>query len=128
VRLPPEGAASAVAVPSVVGSEAEASASVAKYRYGQIVHHKTFDYRGVVVDVHPQFQGTEEWYDRATRTEPPKDQPWYEVLVHDKGVETYVAQENLEPDDTQDPVEHPLVRVFFNEFSDGTYKVSGLTN
>ncbi len=32
----------------------------AKFYVGQLVYHKRFDYRGVVVDVDPQFQGDDE--------------------------------------------------------------------
>ena len=39
---------------------------------GQIVHHKKFDYRGVVFDVDATFQGTDEWYERVARSRPPK--------------------------------------------------------
>ena len=34
----------------------------ARFRPGQLVHHKLFGYRGVVVDVDATFQGTDEWY------------------------------------------------------------------
>jgi heat shock protein HspQ len=33
----------------------------ARFRVGQAIHHKRFDYRGVMVDVDPVFCGTEEW-------------------------------------------------------------------
>ncbi len=99
-----------------------------RFAVGQLVHHKLFDYRGVVVDVHPRFQGTEEWYDNVAETNPPKDQPWYEVLVHDTARVTYVAERNLELDLTGMPVAHPLIRVFFTEFDRGHYRVGGLKN
>ncbi len=34
----------------------------AKFQVGQIIQHKLFDYIGVVFDVDPTFQGTDEWY------------------------------------------------------------------
>ena len=54
-----------------------------KFMVGQVTHHRLFDYRGVVVEAHPAFQLTIEWYDKVARTRPPKDKPWYHVLVHD---------------------------------------------
>ena len=36
---------------------------------------------GVVVDVDATFQGSEAWYEQVARSRPPKDQPWYRVLV-----------------------------------------------
>ena len=53
----------------------------AKFFVGQIVHHKKFDYRGVVFDVDATFQGTGEWYELVARSRPPKHMPWYHVLV-----------------------------------------------
>ena len=34
----------------------------AKYPIGQIVRHKRFGFRGVIYDVDPEFNNTEEWY------------------------------------------------------------------
>jgi heat shock protein HspQ len=93
----------------------------AKFHVGQLVHHRLFQYRGVVVDVDPTFQGSDEWYERVARTRPPKDRPWYHVLVHDADHQTYVAERNLEADDSGAPVKHPLVRALFDEFRDGRY-------
>lgn len=42
----------------------------AKFSVGQLIHHKKFDYRGVIVDVDPQFQGTEEWYEQVAKSRP----------------------------------------------------------
>lgn len=66
---------------------------------GQRIHHKLFDYHGIIVKVDPKFMDTDEWYDHVARSRPPKDQPWYRVLVHGKEISTYVAQRNLELDD-----------------------------
>ena len=95
--------------------------TAAKFRVGQIVHHKLFDYRGVVYDVDPDFQGSEDWYETMARSRPPRDRPWYHVLVHDADHTTYVAERNLEPDDGADPVRHPMLSHFFDTFEDGVY-------
>lgn len=93
----------------------------AKFSVGQLVHHRLFDYRGVVVDVDPQFQGTEDWYQQVARSRPPKDAPWYHVLVHEATHQTYVAERNLEPDAVSKPIDHPLVPQYFEGFRDGAY-------
>ena len=54
----------------------------AQFSIGDLVYHKLFDYRGVVVDVDPRLMLSEEWYEAVARSRPPKDQPWYRVLVH----------------------------------------------
>jgi len=105
-----------------------ATGSQPRYAVGQLVHHKLFDYRGVIVDVHSGYRGTDEWYDEVAESKPPRDQPWYEVLVHDSARVTYVADRNLELDVTGMPVTHPLIRVFFSEFDRGNYRVGGLSN
>ena len=74
-------------------------ASKASFSVGEIIHHRRFDYRGVIADVDPVFQGTEEWYDAMATSHPPKDAPGYHVLVHGSDHMTYVAERNLEADD-----------------------------
>ena len=94
---------------------------MAKFQVGGLIHHKRFDYRGVVVDVDARFSGTEEWHDTMARSSPPKDEPWYHVLVHQAGHSTYVAERNLEPDLTGEPVAHPVLNQLFDEMRDGVY-------
>jgi heat shock protein HspQ len=95
--------------------------SQAKFSIGQTVSHRLFGYRGVIYDVDPLFLGTEEWYDQVAKSRPPKDQPWYRVLVHDAQHETYVAERNLTEDSSGEPVVHPAVPELFSEFRDGVY-------
>jgi len=97
------------------------TASHAKFSPGSIVHHVRFDYRGVVVDVDPVFQGTEEWYETMAKSRPPKDKPWYHVLVDGGDASTYVAERNLEPDPSGRPIDHPEVGFFFAALGDGGY-------
>jgi heat shock protein HspQ len=89
---------------------------------GQIVRHTRFDYRGVIVDVDGEFEGTEEWYDLVARSRPPRDKPWYHVLVDGSDQMTYVAERHLEVDNTCEPVFHPDVNAFFDEFKNCSYQ------
>ncbi len=95
--------------------------SKAAFFVGQLVEHRLFNYRGVIVDVDPVFSGTDEWYETVARTRPPRDKPWYRVLVHGQASETYVAERNLVQDRSQNPIEHPLVDRFFTAFENGAY-------
>lgn len=97
------------------------SAVPAAFSVGDLVHHRLFDYRGVVVDVDPVFQLDDEWYEAMARSRPPKDEPWYHVLVHGATHQTYVAQRNLEPDTSREPVSHPQLELHFTAFDDGRY-------
>ena len=93
----------------------------AKFSIGQLVHHRLFDYRGVVYDLDPDFRGTDEWYEQMARSRPPKDEPWYRVLVDGGTHETYVAERNLEADASLQPIRHPYVAALFGELADGFY-------
>jgi heat shock protein HspQ len=95
-----------------------------KFFIGQLVHHKKFDYRGVIIDVDAEFSGTEEWYQQVALSKPPKDKPWYHVLVHDSNQLTYVAERHLEQDATAEPIDHPAVAMYFDSFSNGVYTPS----
>ncbi len=88
---------------------------------GELVHHRLFDYRGVIVDVDQTFQGSNAWYDNVARSRPPKDKPWYHVLVDGSDHSTYVAERNLEHDDDQKPIVHPMIGHFFSRFEHGRY-------
>jgi len=85
----------------------------AKFAVGQLIQHRLFEYRGVVVDVDPHFKGADDWYVHVARSRPPKDRPWYHVLVHGQGLNTYVAERNLEPDPSGGPIDHPEVADYF---------------
>ena len=93
----------------------------ARFYVGQLVSHRLFNYRGVVVDVDAQFMGTDEWYTAVALSRPPKDRPWYRVLVHNAVHETYVAERNLEPDSSGHAVVHPQLDDFFSGFDSGRY-------
>ncbi len=92
-----------------------------QFSVGDLVHHKLFDYRGVIIDVDPRLMLSHEWYDTVARSRPPKDQPWYHVLVHDGVHTTYVSERNLQPDPSGDPIAHPATDEFFGAFADGRY-------
>ena len=92
-----------------------------KFSIGDIIHHLRFDYRGVIYYVDANFQGTEEWYNHMAKSKPPRDQPWYHVLVDQSANMTYVAERNLEADSSSTPIEHPLVDQYFSQFKNGKY-------
>ncbi len=93
----------------------------AEFGVGQVIRHRRFDYRGVIVDVDATFEGSAEWYEQVARSRPPVDKPWYHVLVHGAQHTTYVAERHLELDDSGLPVRHPLLGEFFDEFEGGRY-------
>ena len=101
----------------------------ARFRLGQIVYHAKFGYRGVFVDADPYFQGTDECYQSVAKSRPDKNKPWYDILVHGQGNETYVAEGNLSRDASTDPIDHPFVDIFFNEYDNsGIYSLKQTFN
>ena len=98
--------------------------SHAKYHLGQVVRHRKHPFRGVVFDVDAMFSNTEEWYHAIPEdSRPSKDQPFYHLLAendHSYYV-AYVSEQNLLPDDTGEPVDHPDLDELFGEFEDGHY-------
>jgi heat shock protein HspQ len=104
------------------------NAPAAKFHIGQIVVHRMFGYRGVVFDADPDFQGTEDWYEQVARSRPPKDRPWYHVLVDGAEHTTYVAERNLAPDPAPGQIAHPLLGEFFDRYDGQRYLVPGRGN
>ena len=95
--------------------------STAKFSVGQLIQHRMFDYRGVIIDVDPSFKGSDDWYHQVARSKPPKERPWYHVLVDGGNLRTYVAERNLEATDSLKPIDHPDIASFFSGMDDSGY-------
>ena len=87
---------------------------------GQLVRHRRYGYRGVVVARDDSCQADDAWYAR-NQTQPDQNQPWYHVLVDGSSSCTYAAAENLVTDSIALPVTHPFVSLFFSAFRNGVY-------
>lgn len=97
---------------------------VAKYNIGQVVKHRYFPFRGVIFDVDAEFNNTEEWWlSIPAEIRPRKDQPYYHLLAENEETSyiAYVSEQNLEPDESGDPVSHPQVGELFGEMRNGQY-------
>jgi heat shock protein HspQ len=99
---------------------------IAKYAIGQIVRHRVYSFRGVIFDVDPTFTNTEDyWLSIPEQIRPPKDQPFYHLLAEneDSAYVAYVSEQNLEPDESGEPVGHPQTAVIFESFGEGQYRL-----
>jgi heat shock protein HspQ len=99
--------------------------ALARFRIGDIVRHRLFDFRGVVYDVDPEFANTEEWWQSIpAEVRPRKDQPFYHLYaVGPSGPYiAYVSQQNLVPDADNGPVAHPELDTAFTGLEDGRYQ------
>ena len=57
----------------------------AKYHLGQVVRHKKHPFRGVVFDVDPEFNNSDEWYENLPEdSRPSKEQPFYHLLAENE--------------------------------------------
>jgi len=89
----------------------------AKFRIGDVVRHRIFPFRGVVFDIDPEFDNTEEWYQAIpAEVRPRKDQPFYHLFAENAETEyiAYVSEQNLLPDTSGEPVRHPQVKDVFD--------------
>lgn len=96
----------------------------AKFRIGQVVRHRFFPFRGVIFDVDPTFNNTEEWWlSIPEEVRPRKDQPYYHLLAENSETEyvAYVSEQNLLPDESGEPVRHPQVAELFGPLKKGFY-------
>lgn len=87
---------------------------------GDVIKHRTYGYRGVIVAVDGHCKADPEWY-MANKTQPAREQPWYHVLVHGCESCTYAAQSSLVADEDVQEVKHPFVAYFFSQFDNGKY-------
>jgi heat shock protein HspQ len=97
---------------------------LAQFAIGDVVRHRIFDFRGVIFDVDPVFANSEDWYEAIPEAiRPSKDQPYYHLLA--ENAETtyvaYVSQQNLVPDETEEPVDHPGIGAMFDRMEGGRY-------
>ncbi len=101
-------------------SEVETPEKDPLYLPGQIVRHRRYGYRGVVVEFDLTCKADKAWY-QSNQTQPDRDQPWYHVLVDGSSSTTYAAQTSLEADERCAPIIHPYLERFFTEFTGDRY-------
>jgi len=97
----------------------------AKFGIGEVVRHRVFPFRGVIYDVDPVFDSTDEWYEAIPESvRPHKDQPFYHLYAEneDSVYEAYVSEQNLLPDADGEPLRHPMIDVQFERTGDGRYR------
>ncbi len=97
----------------------------AKFRLGQVVRHRHYPFRGIIFDVDPIFNSSEEWWQSIpARIRPRKNQPFYHLLAENEETEyvAYVSEQNLVPDTSRTPLRHPQVSELFTKQRNGGYR------
>jgi heat shock protein HspQ len=100
----------------------------AKFKIGEVVRHRLFPFRGVVFDIDPVFNNTEEWWLAIpAEARPHKDQPFYHLYAENAETEyvAYVSEQNLLPDTSGEPIRHPQVDAMFEVDAGGGYRPRG---
>ena len=96
------------------------------FNIGDIVKHRIYPFRGVIIDVDPEFSNTEEWYQSIpAEIRPSRQQPYYHLMA--ENTETfytaYVSQQNLVKDGENGPLEHPDLDEMFSGIDKGKYQL-----
>lgn len=98
----------------------------AKFAIGQIVRHRKYSFRGVIFDIDPVFANTDEWWEAIPEeARPSKDQPFYHLLAENDTTyyTAYVSEQNLMPDTSGEPVEHPDIGTIFGRHRGDHYQL-----
>ncbi len=105
----------------------------AKFAIGKVVKHRIFPFRGVVFDIDSEFNNSEEWYESIpAEMRPAKNQPFYHLFAEneDGHYVAYVSEQNLQADDSGEPVEHPAIEEVFGDYDEarGEYEKRHILN
>ena len=95
-----------------------------KFQIGDVVRHRKYEFRGVIFDIDPEFNNTEEWYQAIPEDiRPRKEQPFYHLLAENAETQyvAYVSEQNLVRDLSGEPVGHPQVADLFELTENGQY-------
>jgi heat shock protein HspQ len=90
-----------------------------------VVKHRLFSFRGVIFDIDPVFNNTEEWWEAIPAdVRPRKDQPFYHLFAENAETEyiAYVSEQNLLADTSGTPIRHPQVDEVFEWDDSGSYR------
>ena len=98
----------------------------ADFSIGDVVRHRIFEFRGVVFDIDPVFDNSEEWYNSIPEeVRPAKDQPFYHLFAEngESSYVAYVSQQNLLSDREEGPVDHPSIKEVFGSWTGDNYEL-----
>ena len=98
----------------------------AKFAIGAVVRHRVYPFRGIVFDVDPVFDNTEEWWLAIPEeVRPRKDQPFYHLLAENAETEyvAYVSEQNLLPDTSGEALRHAGIAEMFERDATGGYRM-----
>src|ERR1700712_2870003 len=98
----------------------------ARFGLGAVVRHRIYPFRGIVFDVDPVFDNTEEWWLAIPEeVRPRKDQPFYHLLAENAESEyvAYVSEQNLVSDTSGEALRHAGIAEVFDRDAEGFYRM-----
>lgn len=98
----------------------------AKFGIGDVVRHRIYPFRGIIFDIDPEFDNSEEWWLAIPEElRPRKDQPFYHLLADnaESSYIAYVSEQNLLRDDSGERLRHPQISVMFKRDRKGIYRL-----
>ena len=105
---------------------------LAKFHIGMAVRHRVYGFRGIIFDVDPEFDNTDEWYDSIPEdVRPRKDQPFYHLFAETPEKVPYIAyvsEQNLVKDENPNPIHHPDLNKYFDIQKDGSLSIRSKMN
>ncbi len=110
---------------AVVKPRSKRRTKTAKFGVGSVVKHRFYPFRGVVFDIDPVFDNTEEWWlSIPAELRPKKNQPFYHLLAENDETEyiAYVSEQNLVSDRSGEPLRHPRIGELFVLGDDGNFR------
>ena len=93
-----------------------------KFTLGAVVKHRFLDFRGVIFDVDPEFNNTEEWYQSIPASiRPRKNQPFYHLFAENVHIfyVAYVSEHNLLDDSSEALPKHTEMKNLLSNFEGG---------
>lgn len=107
----------------------------AKFPIGKAVRHRRFGFCGVIFDVDPEFNNSEEWYESIPKdVRPSREQPFYHLFAVNPEDQSpyiaYVSEQNLEsvPQGEEAEIAHPAIEQYFSGLQDGVFVARDIWN
>ena len=100
----------------------------AKFNIGQLVRHSQSGYRGVIVDIDPEFNRRDVEIKPGEEVLSGKSEPWYHVLLEAQNLHAYISEQQLQRDNIGEPIDHVFLDEYFSDFEQDHYVVRRVLN
>ena len=97
---------------------------IAKFRIGEVIRHRFAEMRGVIIDVDAVSRAGDKAEPVSLQEAAHRNQPFYYLLAENDQAPyiAYIAEQDLLPDGSGEPVEHPEIMSLFEKDEQGDYR------